>query len=460
MKKSNLKSFSIEGLFGDRDVSMKFDNSIKILIGENGLGKTTVLNILYYTLTCKFYKLKEFDFKSVKIVFADKKEMYIEKEMLLNYEIVDAHYPISFLNNLSIYIDNLSPKSIPELNHLLEKDFPTSYLYEKLGLDRNDNFLRRYSPSMLKGAIKEILGYGEGNSKLREAKEIIEREINDAEILYFPTFRRIEEDLINLGLENDNTKKFNPKDSRLIQFGMADVKEKFDELKNEINLLSSRGLSQISSEILSQLVKGLPQIDNMALRRISKNDIDIILARVGNAISYEDKEKITAIFASKKLKEIDDNRYLVYFLQKLITIYEKQREIDTNIEKFVQVCNQYLSMSGKSIEYEASTVDFYLIFKYSSRKVLLTDLLSKLSSGEKQIISLFSKIYLSGNKEFIVLFDEPELSLSLFWQKLLLPDIISSERCRFLLSVTHSPFIFENELDKYAIGLNQYIKFY
>ena len=62
------------------------------------------------------------------------------------------------------------------------------------------------------------------------------------------------------------------------------------------------------------------------------------------------------------------------------------------------------------------------------------------------------------SKSFIVLFDEPELSLSIFWQKLLLPDIVASQKCKFLLSVTHSPFIFENELSKYAIGLSQYIK--
>ena len=71
----------------------------------------------------------------------------------------------------------------------------------------------------------------------------------------------------------------------------------------------------------------------------------------------------------------------------------------------------------------------------------------------------FSKIYLSeASKRFIVLFDEPELSLSIVWQKQLLPDIINSEKCEFMLAVTHSPFIFDNELDKYAVGLNEYIK--
>jgi hypothetical protein len=56
----------------------------------------------------------------------------------------------------------------------------------------------------------------------------------------------------------------------------------------------------------------------------------------------------------------------------------------------------------------------------------------------------------------LVLFDEPELSLSMLWQKELLPDIVNSNKCNFLLAVTHSPFIFDNELDRYAVGLNEY----
>ena len=42
-------------------------------------------------------------------------------------------------------------------------------------------------------------------------------------------------------------------------------------------------------------------------------------------------------------------------------------------------------------------------------------------------------------------------------QKLLLPDIMNSKKCKFLLAVTHSPFIFDNELEIYAIGINIYM---
>ena len=57
-----------------------------------------------------------------------------------------------------------------------------------------------------------------------------------------------------------------------------------------------------------------------------------------------------------------------------------------------------------------------------------------------------------------MLFDEPELSLSINWQQELLPDIINSKKCNFLFCVTHSPFIYDNDVQKYAFGLTDYIK--
>lgn len=454
MRHSNLKSFTIKGLFGDRTVIIPFKDDVKILIGENGLGKTTVLSMLYYTLTTKLFKLKDFDFKSLELAFIDGQKISIEKDKLLSSDDdLEMNVPLHLINTLSRSLDT---KEIIEISNLLTNGAHPHMIIDRIERYRfSSDILRRYPMRVILSALKVICGFGEGNAKLKKAKETLQKELTDTEILYFPTFRRIEEDLINLGLD-DEKNKINQGDVRLIQFGMKDVKERFEELKREINSLSSIGLSQISSEILSQLVKGVPKINSSALQNISKKDIDIILARVGEAISKEDKEKITSIVSAKKLKDIDD-KYLVYFLQKLITIYEKQREIDNAIESFVSICNKYLKYSDKEIQYEASKVDFYLISK-GGKKVLLTELLSKLSSGEKQIISLFSRIYLSDSKSFIVLFDEPELSLSIFWQKLLLPDIVASQKCKFLLSVTHSPFIFENELAKYAIGLSQYIK--
>ena len=64
-----ITSFVIHGLFGYRDVHLHFPTPYKIIVGENGLGKTTIINCLYYTLSKKFDELSKIKFQSIEIHF-------------------------------------------------------------------------------------------------------------------------------------------------------------------------------------------------------------------------------------------------------------------------------------------------------------------------------------------------------------------------------------------------------
>ncbi len=121
-------------------------------------------------------------------------------------------------------------------------------------------------------------------------------------------------------------------------------------------------------------------------------------------------------------------------------------------QNFTAVCNKYLV--DKKIVYDESNVTIDIVRKKNERKVNI----ESLSSGEKQIISLFALLYLQKKEDLAIFFDEPELSLSMEWQKTLLPDIVASGKCKFLFSTTHSPFIFENELEKDTVDLAEYIE--
>ena len=57
--KPTVENFEILGLFGGKDVKLSFTNKVQIYIGENGLGKTTVLNTLYYLLSLKLGLMKK-----------------------------------------------------------------------------------------------------------------------------------------------------------------------------------------------------------------------------------------------------------------------------------------------------------------------------------------------------------------------------------------------------------------
>jgi len=368
MKGKIIQSFTIKGLFGLYDVHIPFENDVMILIGENGMGKTQIMNLLYYMLSKDFINLDQSDF---------------------------AEFYIKFENHEELKFDNL--------------------------FNYNNN------PVALKTYLFEYL--------------------QGCEILYLPTYRRIEQSWKKLAHKPTKYPLLNP-DLSTNFWEMDDVQKTFDRITQAIKNLSRDGLSKMLSEVL---INGNSKIGRNFLENIGENDIDIILARVGNDIDSKAKKEVRRIASTKKIQEKDKS--LLYFLQKLVEVYNLQRPLDDSVRRFKDVCNKYLV--NKTLVYDEKRTDIYVKINQDNEPIDL----NKLSFGEKQIISIFSKIYLSSpDSEFVVLIDEPELSLSIFWQRELLPDIYNSGKVRLLFAVTHSPFIFENELDKYAISLNEYMK--
>jgi predicted ATP-binding protein involved in virulence len=444
MNKSNIKSFSVHGLFGTDDVHIPFDENIKILVGENGIGKTQVLNLFYYTLTKNFFRLGEFHFDKLILEFRKGNSIEIPKSKV--DELIQEIYDDPVLKD---FIDQFGYSQLEMLRNrftqikgnrrILEAEFEYSYKYRKFPISHIFRFFTKL----------EINKDNQSNLFFTDCNRKIESGIEGSEIMYFPTYRRVEEDLYNLGYSDDEILN---QENTLIQFGMDDVQKRFDKIQNTIDKLLKDGFSVIASEILSQLLEEEEDvIDSNFLEKIEDNDVEILVSRVGDRISETKKEKIKELLLNKQAKPKDIS--VKFFLKKLIEIYSSQKELDNSVKIFRDICNQYLI--NKKVFYDESAIKIFIKSDRNSSEIAL----SKLSSGEKQIISMFSKIYLSeGDKRFIVLFDEPELSLSMLWQKQLLPDIFNSGKCEFLLAVTHSPFIFDNELDKYAIGLNEYVK--
>ncbi|MEM9009125.1 MAG: AAA family ATPase, partial [Cyanobacteria bacterium P01_F01_bin.86] len=122
---------------------------------------------------------------------------------------------------------------------------------------------------------------------------------------------------------------------------------------------------------------------------------------------------------------------------------------ERSILNFVHICNSYLF--GKSFLFDNVSYEVK-IFNDELNIVEMEDL----SSGEKQIVSLFSHLILDEATENYIIIDEPELSLSVDWQQRFLQDISDLKTCAFIGAVTHSPFVFENSLDSHTIDLLEY----
>jgi len=457
LNSSQLKSFSINGLFGFKNIKIPFDKEAMILIAENGSGKTTILNALYYSMSCRFDKLSSIDFSSIILEFSSG-EM-VESVEIRNSDLRsfyqsyqrDPFPPSSFLRRLlpRREIDSLL-EAARMSNDLLRVHFERIIKTYRIPIQYHSRILdevrikQEENPESLKDVIKQI------NANIIATKDSIQN-LNET-ILYFPTYRRIEEDLKNLGYAEEKFEVLNlsDKENKLIQFGMDDVIIKLNEITMDIKNSALNLFSKVTGEILTQFIQGIKVNDEMK-NSIKPDTLSIVLSRVGERnIPVSDRKEIEKLVSSG---EINNNKYdqLVYFLSKLVDLYEYQKEKDDSINQFATICNNYLN--EKQIVYDEANVDISIQNIANDTTIDFRNL----SSGEKQIISLFSKIYLEPHEDFIVLFDEPELSLSIEWQRRLLPDILKSDRCKLLLAVTHSPFIFDNELDLNANDLEIFV---
>lgn len=438
--KTNLEYIKITGLFGLHNIKLEFDNEVNIYIGENGLGKTTILNCIYYILTKRYDKLSEIDFNEINVKFKCEELISIDINDINKYNNRISRRRVYDEDIFFIISDIFNNYNIDNYNIEEKIEIATIKLYN----------ITRMPLNMCRRAVLDYTNTGRINintkkGDYRKIEQLNKKldELIDQRIIYLTTYRRIENDFsksLRKGgdfLNNDN----------LIRFGMSDVEKSIENILNLIRENSRESFNKMTSVLLKQY----SSFDGINKMHLSYTEIDmdmlkIILDRLGNEIAEVDKKKILSLLENKDIYK-EKYLHLLNLIIKLIENYEKQKIYDEKINKFVNTCNKYLK--DKHFIYNKS--ELKLDVKLDVYGVEDTTIeLSKLSSGEKQIVSLFSQLYLENDKDSILIIDEPELSISMKWQRMLLPDIMRSDNCKLLLTVTHSPFIFENEFDNYA----------
>lgn len=462
-----LKSFEVKGLYGYKDIRIDFEKNVKIIVDENGVGKTTLLNMLYAVLNKKPERLLEIDFESLHIKFHNFEEITFNKNVALNkYLKTDGvreffHYfsreGISETQSKSILFKMLTSKE--DYFYEGRSAWQTSFL-ENLDPDRVldlDLDFIQYLRRKLIRSNKFDKNYING---LHTFIEQIDVAMGDLSVLYLPTFRRIESEL----LENSISKNLNnPSESlgsrrlnswnneQLIYFGLNDVKSKLDEICTEMRSKTLNAYSKISASTLDNLLSIKNSDAKNKLQEIDVATLNVILTRLEKSNS-ETEKSIIELIESGKINSPENNA-LKFMLNQLVEIYEQTKDSEQSIEDFAKVINSYWSINEKKIEKEFK-FDKAAITAQAINKITGEPLsLNALSSGEKQIFSVFARLYLNYGKKYLILIDEPELSLSLEWQKKFLLDIFNAPSCAQLFAITHSPFVFDNELDPYAGSL-------
>lgn len=436
--RTSIECFSIKGLFGRNDVTLKFDDEVNIFIGENGLGKTTILNCLYYILCSDYEKLISISFSGISIKFKNMDEISIYKEDVLKYLKNRSNVRRRYREeDIYSYIESLIESLGSGKNLLLDDELQESIIRK----------ITRFFGLPYSVANSYVLSYytsHENNRRGEEKnidilKEALSKNVSER-VIYLTTYRRIEKDYSDYF--NPESERFNRLEDSLIRFGMKDVSNAINTILETIRTTTNQGFNKMTGILLSKYAKTNSSTYTKSNNNYDDSLVKIVLDRLGKQIEPEDKDIILKLISNGDINRTE-YQYLRDLIDELIRSYDSLAIYDDKIIRFTNTCNKYLN--NKRFEYDQSDITLKILSDNDDEIEL-----SMLSSGEKQIVSLFSKLYLESAKKCILLIDEPELSISMKWQKMLLPDIMRSGNCRLLLTVTHSPFIFDNEFDNDA----------
>ncbi|NCT67869.1 MAG: ATP-binding protein [Rhodanobacteraceae bacterium] len=447
---SQITGFSIKGLHGSIDVDVPISDGKVILVGVNGLGKTTIVSMLYFVLTRQWQKLLEYEFNIIYLTL-DSDQIEINQSVL-------AYPDISWQTSIfeSLPIANVERiRTSKEFRNLV---FNAGAGFSNLTKDDVVRVARRIEVPV--SHVERILFDSiRANSKRQRktSKALLDIEARlekfTSQVLYLPTYRRIEQDLKSLfpEFEGDFRKAVRQRvvrDGRsgyveLVEFGMEDVESRVTAKVAALKEGSRVELNNLAGSYLRDVIRGeAKEWSGEKINQLPDHEIRLILARVEEKqLDERDKGKVFEVINRIRDRQAldSDQDLLAHFFSKLVAIHEIQQKAEVPLRQFMEVCNKYLQAK----RFEFDDVGYRLTLELDRGGTIE---MRGLSSGEKQIVSLFAQIYLGDAESYSLIIDEPELSLSVEWQKTLLPDIVSSGRCCFLAAVTHSPFIYDNEL--------------
>ena len=228
--KSNLEYMKIYGLFGQKNIYIDFHEKINIFIGENGLGKTTILSFVYNVLKIKtnYQKLLSTNFESFEIKFkGDSDVLKVSKSDIKDFS---SKSDFRYFKNKS-YIYEYLEAEVAMCDGVIDDEM-FNYIVSKI--------MRRfgYPRSYVSRLFKEYLETGSMNSYTKQMSSGNQKKVinlinklssNISEIvMYLPTYRRIENEF-SFSMDTRNQPN-----NELIKFGMRDVNIAINEKLNAI----------------------------------------------------------------------------------------------------------------------------------------------------------------------------------------------------------------------------------
>ena len=251
--------------------------------------------------------------------------------------------------------------------------------------------------------------------------------------LFFPTFRRIEGGFSRVATDSgDSAIRFRASAPEMLQDSMS-------RFSDEVSINEHKFIASISTEDLRELLtQKYADIYEEITRRQAQ-----VLENISKEIQNNpDKDKVSEIpqdasAVLNAIQKVNEER------EQLSKPFSVLSELSRKILRY-----EAIRVTGRVVR--AETTDGITLGKENdgitvgeAKDAISSD---KLSSGEKQMLSFLS--YNVFSKDTTIFIDEPELSLHVDWEGILLPTLLEQATTNQFFVATHSPFIYTMYPDK------------
>ena len=438
---SHITDILIEGLNGDFDLHIPFQGQHCIMVGPNGVGKSTALQIIAHALGRKFGLMAEHRFDSITITWGDTSAQLFQSDCALATR---RH------RNPSAVEHRLAAAGL--LEDFLASDLSEHSEYLKF------RFLSA-SRTLLTNVQSKLRDSGptdDAAARLSQFSKLLS-DTATPKCSFLPTSRRIEVELEKISsslpdfLGEGLADYFESQSSseyfeEIIRFGMEDVDAQIRQFERFAQAESRNKFNFLMASLLKEMAnKKTISVRELREKDLSESEIRRVLSRIEEGVlSAQEKDRIINTVSSMREPQKGGGhpefhkKWLSHFFVRLQDVDRELQTIERPMLKFVSTMKRYLPPKEVRYDIESS--------RFSVRSPKGDEIkLSEMSSGEKQLTAILAMLEFS-SVSTNVLIDEPELSLSVPWQTSILEDITETLNCHQLIAVTHSPFVYDNGL--------------
>lgn len=429
-------------LFGYFDYSIDFHDTVTILHGLNGCGKTTMLQTINAVFNKEMDTIKSTDLQSVSFFFStgailkiDRKKIYLDPEKEKATGIIYLAYSI-IENGKETVFDSF--ENTDEYQDIVKR------------------FLKGYRPFPFLERINESTWY----DRKRETKLNLEEVIAEYGTIIF---RRYSSEYLEDDIPQPVQDILASMDVRLIAADRLTVAKRVERQYGEDNIKIERRVNLIAKDLSQKIRDTIQQYAQLsqakdrtfplrAIKQSSPLTVDEIKSKM---IELESKRKE---FVDTGILEEEQDDIGIHDLLDAITESNRQNlslyAIDTEeklnaLSSLSSSINLFRNLIDKNFNNKRIVFNKDYGFRFVATYSDSTILPQSLSSGEQHELVMFYDLIFNASENTLILIDEPELSLHIKWQLDYVDEllqIISATKFSAVLA-THSPQIIHDKWD-------------